>query len=136
MNPIEMKVMPTPASAESSAARGVWRRIQPPQEGGGDLDHAAEESGDERDFPGEVGVVGLVIDRAENEEDEGEEADGVDAEGQGGDGLAGALGEPVRLPRIEEVSRDERDGDSGQDAADDQRLGQAGERRGKAPPRR
>ena len=31
MNPIEMKVMATPASAESSAARGVWRRSQPPQ---------------------------------------------------------------------------------------------------------
>ena len=125
MKPIAMKVMPTPASAESSAARGVCRRIHAPKNEVDDLHHAAEKSRDERDFPGQIGVVRLAIDRPEDEKDEREKADRVHAEGQRRDRLARSLREPVRLPRVEEISRHERDRDAGQDAADHERIGQS-----------
>ncbi len=64
-----------------------------------------------------------MINRAHDEEDDGEEADGVDAEGEGGDGFAGAAREADGLPRVEEIARDEGDGDAGEDAADDEFVG-------------
>ena len=111
------------------------RRVPPhprAEEGGGDLDDAAEQSGHERDAPGQVRIVGLAPDRPHDEEDEGEEADRVDAERQRGDGLAGLAREPPGLPRIEKISRHERDRDARQDAADHERLGQAGDGRAQA----
>ncbi len=121
-------------AGERGEQRGARRVLANPAaaKGGGNLDDAAEQAGDEGDAPGEVGVVGLVVDRAHDEENEGEEADGVDAEGQRGDGPPGLAREAHGLPRVEEISGDEGDGDAGQDAADDEGIGQAGDTRAEA----
>ncbi len=47
--------------------------------------------------------------------------------GERGDGLAGSLGEAVGLPGVKEISGDKRDRDAGQNAADDEGVGQAGQ---------
>ena len=56
----------------------------------------------------------------------GEERDGVDAVGQGSHvGPAGACGEAVGLPGVEEVADQQRDGRAREDAAVDQFVGEA-----------
>ena len=74
----------------------------------------------------------LAVDWAKDQKDEREEADGINAEGQGGHGPAGAFRQAARLPGVKEISKNQRQGDAGQDAAHDQRLRQARDDRTKA----
>jgi hypothetical protein len=95
------------------------------KERGRDFEQAAKETCDEGDLPSQVGVVGFVVNRTENEEDEREKADRVNAEGKGGDRFARLLRKPVGLPGVKEVSRDERHRDSRKNATHHQALRQS-----------
>ena len=73
-----------------------------------------------------------MIDRPEDEKNEGEEAHRVHPERQRCDRLTGPLREPMGLPGVEQVSRDERDRNAGQDAAHHKRLRQTRDERAQA----
>jgi len=92
------------------------------EERAGELDETGAEAGDEPGLPGHAGRVGGAgclrgqLGREHDQEDEGEEGDGVDPEGEGGDvGPSGAPGEPHRLPGVEQVAHQDRDGGAGED---------------------
>ncbi|WP_041447142.1 hypothetical protein [Thiocystis violascens] len=81
-------------------------------------------------MPGQFRVARVAVDRADDQEHEGHETDGIDAIGQCRHvGAAGAPREPARLPGIEEIPEDHRQGDRGQDLFGDLRRGETADDR-------
>ena len=80
--------------------------------------------------PGQVCIVCPGIDGAHDEEDVGEDGGRIDAEGDGGDiAAAFPVRQAARLPGVEEVSCEDGDRRTGQDAAGDEAQGKAADGR-------
>ena len=116
-----------PESVESSG--GSRRGGTDPlcDEGADELDDAARETRQHADPPGFFRALRSLEDRRHHEDDECDDRRRVDSVGQGGDvGAAGPRRQPMRLPCVEQVADEHRNGRSRQDAFVKEFLGFAG----------